>query len=411
MNRIQMLNAVIILSLLSTLATRAADEPEWMSPTIGPLSPSAHFNGAIGDSSGDPEELATGHHDPTREDGTVQGIELGLSLRLEQIEGFAVYNIHYGAEEEWAEEWEEAFLKVRDLPGGFEARGGRILGRYGQQNARHLHAWRFVDTPIVLGRFLGEDGLRYDGGDVTWLKQDVETTFGITVGYGEAKAHAHGHEHEDEEQADHDEEEEEHDHAEEIAFADDVASGRFFTQFRRDDFRLYEGGFSLAVGDEEAGRQVVVYGLDFSYNWREKGLEPDGRAFVWATELLYRDVESGGSSDVHEEDADHLEEGEEHDHEHHEKLPGGAEYGLYSEIVYTLNQKVDLGTRIGYVEGNDKLGTDERFQVSPAVTTYLDPYRRTSLKFQYNYDDLEVGSEEHSVWVQLGLHWGGAEVR
>jgi hypothetical protein len=356
------------------------------------------------------EELAVGHHDPSREDGTVQGLELGMSLRLDRLEGFATYVLSYGAEEEWETEWEEAFLKVRDLPGGFEARGGRVLGRYGKFNAQHLHAWNFVDMPLVLGRFLGEHGLWFDGGDVTWLTQDVETTFGLVVAYGEARGHAHDHGDEHEHDEDHGEEEEhgeldEHHHAEAIAFADDIWSGRSFAQFRRDDFNSFEAGLSLAVGDEEADRQVRVYGLDFTYLWRELGLDPGGRALQWTTELLYRDVESGGSGHEEEHAAD------EPGHEHADGMPGGGEIGLYTEAVYTLIRALDLGLRVGYVEGNDELETDERFQISPAVTTFLDPYRRSSLRLQYNYDDLAHGEEEHTVWLQLGLSWGGAEVR
>jgi len=33
-----------------------------------------------------------------------------------------------------------------------------------------------------------------------------------------------------------------------------------------------------------------------------------------------------------------------------------------------------------------------------------------ALRLQYNYDD--VGdTDEHTVWMQLGLSWGGPEVR
>lgn len=394
-----------MLSFYSGLTSWATEEPAWLNPEWGPLSTSVHIIGAVGHSSGDPEELASGHHDPSREDGTAQGIELGLSLRLEQLEGFATYNTHFGADEEWESEWEEAFLKVRDLPGGFEARGGRMLGRFGQQNNRHLHAWHFVDTPLVLGRFLGENGLLFDGGDITWLSQGVGSAFGIILGYGKSKAHEHTHEHEDE-HADHHDDEDEHEQDEDIAFAKDVASGRLFAQFQQNDFRMYEGGMSLAVGDEEAGRRVMVYGLDTTFTWRENGLGPDGRAFVWMTELLYRDVDSGGFVEGHVEDSDHLEVESNHDHEH-ASMPGGAEFGFYSAAHYTLNARLDLGLRVGYVEGNCDLGTDERFQVSPAVTIFADPYRRTQLRFQYNYDDLAGGAVEHSVWVQLGLSWGG----
>lgn len=422
-------------------AVVASEEPSWLAPAVGPFSPNAHVHGAVGSSSGDVEELAEGHHDPSREDGSVQGVELGTALRLGWLEGSATYVFSYGAEEEWEDEWEEAFLKVKDLPGGFEARGGRMLGRFGKQNAEHLHAWSFVDMPIVISRFLGEHGLWFDGGDVTWLKQDVATTYGLTVAYGEYVGHDHehghaeeeheheeehgheeaGHAHVEEEHADEyehaeDEHEDEHEHAEGIVLEDGVASGRLFVQWRPDDFRLWEVGCSLVSADEESGRSVLVYGLDASYVWREKGLEAGGRQLTLTTELLYRDVESGGEAHDHAEEEGHEEHAEaeeaEHDHADHEQgLPGGAEFGFYSQAVLQLDRALDLGLRLGYVEGDASLSSSERFQVSPAVTAYLDPYRRTLVRLQYNYDDVEKGDDVHTAWLQFGLSWGGAEVR
>jgi hypothetical protein len=57
------------------------------------------------------------------------------------------------------------------------------------------------------------------------------------------------------------------------------------------------------------------------------------------------------------------------------------------------------------------MGASDRFRVSPAITTYLDENRRVQLRAQYNYDDIQDSEEEHSFWLQLGLAWGGAEVR
>ena len=417
--------AVLGLAVLSSHAEESNSvEPEWLAPslTLGPvdLSPSLHFNGAIGDSTGNPAELEVGHHDPTREDGTVQGIEAGLSLRAGPIEGFAVYTVSYGAAEEWETEWEEAFLKLKDIPGGFEVRGGRLFARFGRQNTKHLHAWDFVDMPLVWGRFLGDDGLVTDGADITWLKQGIATTYGITAGYGDAKSHSHDHGAEEDHAEEHSEEEHEegehheeddhegHAHSEGVRFSDGVGTGRAFAQFRRNDFNAFETGASLALGEDESDRQLVVAGADFSYTWRENGLEPGGRAVTWLTEILYRDVEDGHTA--HEEHEEH-EEDEEHDAHEDELLSGGSGWGLYSQAIYTHNRRLDAGLRLGHVTDDDSLEAPDRFRVSPALTTYLDPFRRTMLRVQYNYDDIQGGDEEHTVWLQMGLSWGGAEVR
>ncbi len=421
--------AVVLSVFVSTAHAEesGAKEPEWVAPsvTLGPLdfTPSVHFNGAIGDSSGDPEELAVGHHDPTREDGTVQGLEAGLSLRAGPVEGYVVHNFSYGAEEEWGNKWEEAFLKLKDIPGGFEVRGGRMLSRFGRHNAKHLHAWDFVDMPLVWGSFLGDDGLITDGGDITWLKRGIGTAYGITAGYGEAQAHAHDHgdegQHEEEhEEGEHHEEAHEEDHQHHhghgVSFSDGVGSGRAFAQFRRDDFNAFEAGASLALGDDENGRRLTVFGADVSYTWRENGLEPGGRALTWLTEVLVRNVDDGDEEhphDEHEEHGHHDEHEEHGHHDEHEPLNGGSEWGLYSQVVYTQNRHLDAGVRIGYVDGDDALAGSNRLRVSPAITTYLDPFRRVMLRLQYNYDSVQDMDNEHSVWLQAGLSWGGPEVR
>jgi len=270
----------------------------------------------------------------------------------------------------------------------------------------------------VWGRFLGDDGLITDGGDVTWLQQGIATTYGITAGYGEAKAHGHDHGHGHEEQhegeqheeghGEHHAEHRDHGHGEDVLFADGVGSGRAFAQSRRDDFNVFETGASLALGDNEADRRLVVIGADFSYTWRENGLESGGRAFRWLTEVLYRDVDDGETA--HDEHGEHEEHAEHGEHES-EMLPGGSAWGLYSQGIYTHNRHLDAGVRLGYVEGNDSLASSDRFRVSPAITTYLDPYRRVMLRGQYNFDDIQDADEEHSFWLQVGLSWGGTEVR
>ncbi len=377
---------IAAVGMIAFQAGAASEEPGWLAPSIGPFSPSLHFNGAIGGSSGEPAELAVGHHDPTREDGTVQGIEAGLSLRWGMLHGFATHSLHYGAEGEWENEWEEAFLKLRDIPGGVAVRGGRMLVRFGRHNTEHLHSWDFVDMPLIWGRFLGDDGLITDGGDLTWLKQGVATTYGITVAYGEAKTH----EHEDAEEEEHHDHEK---HAAGLSFADDVFSGRVFGRYEQDESRSFEAGLSAALGEAEAGQDIAVYGADFAYTWQEAGITATDRRLTWLTEILYRDI---GEGDAH------------HDHDHeeeHSDLSEDSALGLYSQLVFTPARTFDVALRVGYVDDIDRL------RVSPAVTYYPDPYRRTSVRLQVNHDELDGPQEEQTVWLQVGASWGGAEVR
>ncbi len=379
----------VLTVVLGTDYARAAE--------FGWLSPSVHFNGAVGVSSADHvEDLAVGHHDPTRADGTLQGLELGASLRVnDYLQGFATYALHYGAEREWEGEWEEAFLKWANLPGGFELRGGRMLGRFGVNNTTHMHGWDFVDMPLATGLLLGEDGLVLDGGDVTWTCRFGTLTAGMVAGYGKAVTHDHGHgDHDGDHDDDHAEDDAHHGHG----WEDEVGYGRLFGVYQPNDFNRWSVGLSGAFGDNEDHRTRAVYGLDATYLWRENGLQSGGRALRWTTEAL---LMHQSHRDVHHE----------HDHDDHDADEHPADdtlFGLYSQAVWTWNEKLDTGLRIGYVEGEGD--REDRVRVSPAVTYRPLGSSAVQLRLQYNYDDLKT-TTEHTAWAQLGLSWGGPEVR
>lgn len=386
--------------------------PAWWPEMI---QPSVHVNAAVGSSSADDvAELAAGHHDPTREDGTVQGIELGASLlATDWLQGFATYNLYYGAEEDWGSGWEEAFLKLY-VPGGFSLRGGRMLARFGAQNATHLHGWDFVDMPLALGASLGDDGLIIDGGDVTWLHTGRQFSFGATAGGGEAMTHSHDHGEDD----DHDHDAEEHleeEHAEDHdhdhahgGWADDVYYGRLFSVYQPNDFHQWTLGVSGARGDNESKQDRDVYGVDLTYVWREQGAAHGGKSLRWVTELFVGDEALMAHEEDHEEehaeghDHDHEDEGEEH---HEDEYTAADWVGGYTQVIVGWNAQWETGLRLGYVDGDDR---DSRFRVSPAVTWR--PLDLASLRLQYNYDDLK-STEEHTVWLQAGFSWAGAEVR
>jgi hypothetical protein len=409
-------------SLVLAASVSMAEEPPIS------LSPSVHLSAAVGTSSAKEGSLAVGHHDPTREDGTVQGVEVGVSLRTRaHLEGFATYTFHYGMEEEWEDELEEAFLKLVDLPGGLEIRGGRVLSRFGVHNTRHLHAWDRVDMPLVLGRFLGDDGLILDGGDVTWSRRGIATTFGVVIGYGEAKTHDHG-SHGSEGDGDHEHEEhglEEarghggHDH-DEGRFADDVWTSRAFARWSADDFHRYEAGLSLASGENGTGGETTIIGADFTRVWRERGLESGGRQLVWETEALVRRVEAAEHEEHGgHEDQEHGAEESSHDGGHHAEhghedhagsTPAFHEYGFETSWTATLSDRLDLGAHAGWVGGIGELDADERWRFSPVLTVRPSGSDALRLMLQVNYDILEE-SEETSVWAQVNLSFGGPEVR
>lgn len=384
---------IVITALMLPAAAHESASPDvwerfndW---TIGDvLFPSLHLHGVGGFSTGEPGELESGGHDPRRESFSAQAIEPELSLETKYFEGFANYLLFQDGEGKWDGEWEEVFGKIVNIPGGFELKGGQYLASFGLTNAQHTHGWDFVDSETVLSRFIGEEGLLLQGGELSWtlpLGSDSAWEGVATLGYGNAPArhHDHGHEHEEDE-APHE--------GENGAPVDDVWTARLTARHRFDDFRALSAGFSHACGTNGFGRDTKVTGVDVEYRWRENGLEHGGREFTWRNELLWRDVDAFS---VHEEE------------EEDETFSGNyGEWGFYTHAIYTWNARLDTGLRLGWVEGIDDFDQNETLRISPVISCWWDEERRIGLRVQYNYDALASQEDEHSLWFQLNLTLG-----
>jgi len=92
-------------------------------------------------------------------------------------------------------------------------------------------------------------------------------------------------------------------------------------------------------------------------------------------------------------------------------LVKGSGVGFYSTLIYGLGSGLEFGLRREYVSGIDAAGLDERFRTSPGITFFANEARTLKLRLQYNYDHSNDFGSEHSVWAQVGLAWGGSEVR
>ena len=347
------------------------------------LEPTLHLRLAHGNTSLPADEVAFGGHDPKQDGFNFQGFEIGTNIYLgEYVTGFATVNIFKNDGEDFESEFEEGFLKLQNLPGGFEIRGGRMLARFGDQNARHLHGWDFVDANMTNVRFLGEDGFAYDGGELTWL---VPTSWedALSVGFGSAVVH----DHEEEEPAmgggghAHDEE------AEMARPEKNIIVVRYQTQFGSNDFHRFQAGGSFLTGDNGFGMTTNIYGADFSYTWRENGLEAGGRQFRWRTEWLMRDVDN--------------DEG------------GFKDNGFNTALLWEFVESWEAGLRYGYLEGVADPELAERHRTSVSLAKKIDFGHDITglLRLQYNHDDIKGHGNEDSVWLQFGFDWGPGEVR
>ena len=98
--------------------------------------------------------------------------EIELSL-FGQVDPYARAEVRVEAGEEDTGEINlhlaEANLTLMSLPFGTQLKLGQMRSRFGLLNPVHEHDRPFIDTPNVLARFLGDEGLVERGAELTWL--------------------------------------------------------------------------------------------------------------------------------------------------------------------------------------------------------------------------------------------------
>ena len=378
-------NCLITCFVISPLSLSTSAEAQDTTNNARRLEPTLHLRLAHGNTSLPANTVAFGGHDPAEDNFNFQGFEMGTNIYLgDYVSGFATVNTFKRDGEDFESEVEEGFLKIDKLPGGFELRGGRMLARFGDQNARHLHAWDFADASMTNVRFLGEDGFGYDGGELTWL---VPTSWQDALSIGLGSAITHDHEEEDHEEG---EGAEEHGHDEEAEMArpeKNIIVVRYQAQLGANDFHRFQAGASFLTGDNGFGMTTDIYGADFTYTWRENGLESGGQQFRWRSEWLMRDVENdeGGFDDC----------------------------GFNTALLWEFSENWEAGLRYGYLEGVSDPELAERHRISPSITKKFDLGDQLTglLRLQYNHDDIKGLGTEDSIWLQFGFDWGPGEVR
>jgi hypothetical protein len=331
------------------------------------LDPHLHISLVAGETTGSTGPPRPGSHDSPSQ-LRVQAIEPGLSLRLhEHLEGFITGHFSYGEEEGWEEELEEGFGKVMKLPGGLELRGGRMLNRFGERNAKHRHAWNTIDQHLVIERFLGPDGLKTDGAELTgYLPGTLDAAWTLSLGEVPESPHDHGEE-------------------PSMQWVDELITGNLVMSVNRDDFHRFRFSSSFALGDNTLAERTRIAGLGVQYLWRENGLEAGGRQLRWMSEGMVRDFSSAD-----------------------EAFPAAHDFGFYTELTYTTPRHVDCGLRLGFVEA---FAFEQHVRVSPYLRVPLTGFPGLQARLQVNLDELKSTGDAQGIWLQLGYSFGGREVR
>ncbi len=343
--------------------------------------------------------LEVGDHDPQQRGFNARNLELALDGAVDPyFEGFANIVLKLDNDDETEIEVEEAFMQTSDLPLGLQLKAGQFFSAFGRINPTHPHTWDFADDPLVHGLFLGSDGLRGIGAQLSWtvpVSWYSQFLFGVQNGRGNTG----------------------------FSFRNPGEDGTFFGRETTDreargvqDFvyvprwensvdlsptQTILGGLSGAFGPNETGgdSRTAIYGGDFLYKWKSPRAE-GGFPFVkWQTEGMYRRYEAGRGVDQSFPIAETF-----HD------------WGMYSQVVWGFQKGWTTGVRGDYVHMEDSDYTDSldrqsRERISGDITWY--PTEFSKIRLQYNHDFLEENAflsarQADSIFLQfefiLGAH-------
>src|SRR3989441_5545757 len=237
------------------------------------------------------EGLETGGHDPKQRGVTVENIETTFEGKVDPyFRGQAAVVLQIDQQGETFIELEEAYADTLSLPLNLQARAGQFFTEFGRQNQTHPHAWDFVDQPLVMGRFLGDDGLRSAGGRLSWLTPTpfyselyltVQNSQGPTVhsfrndnpgepffGRPSTQGRVKG-------------------------LGDMLFVPRYAASFNLSDSQTLVAGASGAFGNNGTGGDTQLYGVDLFWKWKSPN-QHAGFPFVsWTTEAMLRRFEAG----------------------------------------------------------------------------------------------------------------------
>ncbi|HTE66057.1 MAG TPA: hypothetical protein VK736_07340, partial [Candidatus Binatia bacterium] len=143
----------------------------------------------------------------------------------------------------------EAHLTLLTLPFNTQLKMGQMRNRFGLLNQLHAHDRPFIDSPNVLTRFLGEEGLVERGAELTWvapLPFFLEGLVGVFNGDNE-DAFGRG------------------------KLSEPLVTGRLRTFFEMGDFGAIQLGVSVANGETPERRRNTLLGFDAKYKWAPSG--------------------------------------------------------------------------------------------------------------------------------------------
>lgn len=195
-----------------------------------------------------------------------------LSLELNEIEVAATGTLSPFARGDFflgihdAElEIEEAYVTFTSLPGGLSLRAGQWLAFVGRINRQHPHTFSFLDAPLLVTQYLGEEGFSGVGAQLSMLVDVGSVPLTLTGEvFNRGPGLGHGHEEDEEEHDEHDVD------SAGRTLGDLTYNGRGAAFFTTGEFSWLEIGASAGTGlyDEAQNLRQIWYGADAKFKWK-----------------------------------------------------------------------------------------------------------------------------------------------
>ena len=261
---------------------------------------------------------------------------------------------------------EEGYFTYTDLPYDLQARAGKFYSVFGKANMYHTHAMPWVDKPLPIRTFFGDEGLNDSGVDVSWLVPNpwdnyIELTQSVQNNGNEAD------------------------------FAGSNANGLMYVTHLKDFFELgktssAELGTSFATGtngtSNSGNPETNVEGLDFTYKWRP---EKEGlyKSITWMSEVLFNQKDEGGDGTVNS-------------------------HGWYSSLEYQFARRWSVFGRYDYTQYPDSSNLHEN-SYSTGLTFRQSEFMFWRLQFEHTTGENYAGDvDRNQIFLQadflIGQH-------
>lgn len=344
-------------------------------------------------------QLELGDHDPIKRGFALRNAEIAVDGAVDPyFKGFANIVLKLDKNNGTEIELEESFVQTTSLPAGLQAKAGQFFAAFGRQNPQHPHTWAFVDQPLILGRAFGPEALRSIGAQLSWLAPTpfyTELFLSALDGQGGTAYSFRNPGDPDALGVNRYAGRETFDRGLRGA-GDLLLVPRLATSFELSDTQTLLAGISGAFGPNDTGphSRTEVYGADFFWKWKPADAAQGFPYVTWQTEALQRRFEAGADPFA--------------------LVPLRAETlrdsGFYSQLVWGLVPRWNIGLRADYVTGNraafDASDPErgQRTRFSPEIT-FL-PSEFSKIRLQYNFDHGEQFGSANSVWLQLEFGLG-----